>query len=456
MLSFRSFSAVLFVLILVGGTGSVAAQERVVPPSAAAITLSFAPVVKAAAPSVVNVHSAETVRRRATLFSPRGQVRPRGASLGSGVVVTSDGLVVTNAHVVGEARSLLVSFNDRREYSATLLLKDERTDLAVLQIDREDEFPPLPLGDGVDVEVGDLVLAIGNPFGVGQTVTQGIVSALARTQVGVSDDRFFIQTDAAINPGNSGGALVDMRGRLVGINTAIYSRSGGSNGIGFAIPADMVALVVRSAQAGGRVRRPWFGARLQTVTRDLADAMGLERPGGVVVNEVLPGSPAERAGIRSGDVLLTLGGRDIVDADAFGYLYATQGTQGETVFLARRGDAERRVNVTLEPPPETVPRDARRLSGPSPFDGAIAVNLSPAMADELNLDLSLEGVALARVDRRSVARRVGLRRSDKVVSINGRRVRSTVQLERIASRRARYWDVVIERGGQKISLQMGG
>ena len=207
-------------------------------------------------------------------------------SLGSGVLVGSDGVVVTNDHVIqgsGEAE-ITVALADGREFPAKIILKDEQTDLAVLRLDADQvAFPSIAFSDSDGLEVGDLVLAIGDPFGVGQTVTSGIVSALARTQVGISDYQFFIQTDAAINPGNSGGALVDMDGRLVGINTTIFSRSGGSHGIGFAIPSTMVRLVVQSALTGGKVQRPWFGAALQALTPDIADTLGLEVPAGALI-----------------------------------------------------------------------------------------------------------------------------------------------------------------------------
>jgi Do/DeqQ family serine protease len=439
-----------------------AAQD--VPRSRAEIAISFAPVVRTAAPAVVNVHSARQIDRR-SLFGDdpflrhffRGpRSRQRGSALGSGVVVDPEGLVVTNAHVIRNAREIRVSFNDKREYPATLLLKDERTDLAILEIASDETFPHLSLGDPSSLEVGDLVLAIGNPFGVGQTVTQGIVSALARTQVGVADSRFFIQTDAAINPGNSGGALVDMAGRLVGINTAIYTRSGGSNGIGFAIPTDMVRLVVDSARNGGKVQRPWLGARLTNVTRDLARQLGLDRPVGAVVTQIVPGSPAERAGLGVADVITHVDGMEVSDRDGFGYLFATRGIEGDCELTLVREGKERVVRVALEVPPERPPRDARRMPGRSPFGGAIVMNLSPAVADELNLDLATDGVAVARVDPRSVAERVGLKAGDIVRIVNGWRIENTRMLERIASQRQRYWDVVIERDGEQLSLVLGG
>ena len=448
MLSFRRSSAVLFVLILVGSLATridtVAAQERVVPQSAAAITLSFAPVVKAAAPSVVNVHSADTARRRATLFSPRGQVRPRGSRLGSGVVVTRDGLVVTNAHVVGEARSLLVSFNARREYSATLLQKDERTYLAVLQIDREDEFPPLPLGDGVDVEVGDLVLAIGNPFGVGQTVTQGIVSALARTQVGVSDDRFFIQTDAAINPGNSGGALVDMRGRLVGINTAIYSRSGGSNGIGFAIPSNMAKSIMSQILEFGDVRRGLLGVRIDTVGPDEAEMLGLTNVTGALVVDVSPDSAAERAGIEVNDIITAINGNKVDGAaDLRNTIGLLRSGEQISVTAVRDGRAQE-LSATLDDQNGGAVADASQLH--PGLDGAELANAQ-----------GRPGVGGSSVEPNSRAQLSGLRDGDLIIAVNRQPVEDLDELLNLAEANSSSRIFVeIERDGRRRLLSLRG
>ena len=256
------------------------AQERRVPSSPAETRLSFAPVVQRVAPAVVNVYAA-SVQARNPLFDdpmfrrffgpgvPREQAQ---RSLGSGVIIDAIGPGVTNGHVIAGATEVKVSLADKRELEAEIVLKDERTDLAMLRIKNSNErIPMLVFADSDALQVGDVVLAIGNPFSVGQTVTHGIVSAVARTQVGITDYQFFIQTDAAINPGNSGGALVDF-GALVGINTAIFSRTGGSIGIGFAIPANMVRVVVNSAKGGGTaVQRPWLGARLQAVTPEIAE-----------------------------------------------------------------------------------------------------------------------------------------------------------------------------------------
>ena len=247
------------------------------------------------------------------------------------------------------------------------------------------EFPYLTFADADLLEVGDMVLAIGNPFGVGQTITSGIVSALARTRVGISDYQFFIQTDAAINPGNSGGALVDMQGRLVGINTAIFSKSGGSQGIGFAIPANMVRLVVDSALQGGSVRRPWLGANLIEVNPDFANAAGLDRASGALVSYVAEDSPAASAGLKTGDIIVSVDDKEVSDPNAFQYRFTTRGTSGEASLEVLRGGTRRKLTVLLIVAPETPPRDARDLAGNHPLGGAKVANLSPAVAEELSI-----------------------------------------------------------------------
>src|SRR6201995_4408774 len=312
------------------------AQDRRVPSSAAELRLSYAPIVQRVQPAVVNVYAAKVVQNRNPFMDdplfrrffglPGGQQEQMQRSLGSGVMVDPSGLVVTNVHVIEGADQVKVSLSDKREFEAEIVLKDPRSDLAVLKLkDVHEKFPTLDFANSDELMVGDVVLAIGNPFGVGQTVTHGIISAPAPTQVGITDYQFFIQTDAAINPGNSGGALVDMTGRLAGINTAIYSRSGGSQGIGFAIPANMVRVVVASAKGGGKaVKRPWLGAKLQVVTQDIADSLGLRSPNGALVASVVANSPAARAGLEFSDLIVAVAGQPIDDPNAFDYRFATR------------------------------------------------------------------------------------------------------------------------------------
>jgi serine protease Do len=346
---------------------------------------------------------------------------------------------------------------DRREFDATLVLGDDRTDLAVLRVAaRGERLPYLELRNSDELEVGDLVLAIGNPFGVGQTVTSGIVSAVARTAKGISDLGFFIQTDAAINPGNSGGALVTMDGRLAGINTAIYSRSGGSIGIGFAIPANMVATVVDAAVHGGKVKRPWLGASTQDVSPDLAASLGLARPIGVIVRDVYAGGPADRAGVKVGDVIAAVGGREIDDRAGLAFRIATGRTGGQVPLTIFRGGSERTVELPLETAPETPPRDVRRIDGRNPLAGASVANLSPALAEELSLDAVLRGVIVLEIVARSPAQRVGFRPGDIVLAVNGTTIDTTEQLARLLSRSAERWRLSVRRDDRTLTLNIEG
>ncbi|MGB1027853.1 MAG: trypsin-like peptidase domain-containing protein, partial [Rhodospirillaceae bacterium] len=344
-------------------------------------------------------------------------------SLGSGVIVDPAGIVVTNAHVIGSAEAdITVVLADRREFDAIVLGVDERTDLAVLRIEVGEDLPALPPRSIEDLEVGDLVIALGNPFGVGRTVTMGIVSALARTTAGVSDYRFFVQTDAAINPGNSGGALVDGQGRLVGINTAIYSNSGGSVGIGFAIPSEMVRVVLQGVLNSGKVVRPWFGAEGRTVTADLADAMGMDRPTGVLVETVDPRGPAAEAGLQVGDVVLSFNDRLTDDVDSLRYMIATGDlSAGPARLLVRegRGGGLKTLTVRLGPPPEDPPRQTTTLSGPNPLAGATVANLNPALGEEIGLQKLINGVIVLDVPQASIAARAGLEQGDLVRGLNG-------------------------------------
>ncbi|MBO6674246.1 MAG: Do family serine endopeptidase [Rhizobiales bacterium] len=435
---------------------------REAPQNLAQVQLSFAPVVQLAAPAVVNVYATRTEQVRdpfanmdpffRRFFGDQMRPRPRermASSLGSGVIVDASGLIVTNNHVIEQATDVRVSLSDRREFAADILIRDERTDLAVLQVrDLDEPLPALSIGASDDLDVGDVVLAIGNPFGVGQTVTQGIVSALARTQVGVTDFQFFIQTDAAINPGNSGGALVDLSGRLVGINTAIFSRSGGSNGIGFAIPTEMVNVVLGEAASGASfVARPYLGAEVQAVTPAIAQSLGMRRPRGVLVADLVRGGPADQAGLRRGDVVVSIDGVQIEDPDAFAYRFATKGIGGTTSVRVIRDGRRRDLTIFLVGPPETVPRDLRLIEGRSPFAGVEVINLSPAVAQEFGFDQT-EGVMIVSVQPGSVANQVGFREGDMIMQVNDRRVGNTFDLEQIANLRSRSWQIVFERNGR--------
>jgi Do/DeqQ family serine protease len=457
-----TFAAVFACSALLSGAS---AQDRRLPSSPAELQLSFAPVVKRAAPAVVNVYAARVVENRNPFMNdpmfrqffgavPREQVL---RSLGSGVIVDPSGLVVTNYHLIEGASEVKVALSDKREFDAEIVLKDEHSDLTILRLKGVNErFPVLEFSNSDELQVGDVVLAIGDPFGVGQTVTHGIVSALARTQVGISDYQFFIQTDAAINPGNSGGALVDLNGKLVGINTAIYSRSGGSQGIGFAIPANMVRVVVTSAKGGSAaVKRPWLGAKLQEVTPEIAESLGLKRPSGALVANLAANGPAARAGIKTGDVIVSIDGTIVDDPNSFDYRFATKPLGGSAQIGLLRQGHEVAVPIGLQTAPDT-PREEVEIHARSPFLGATVANLSPALADELRLDSQSQGVVIVKVADASTAQSIGFRKGDIVVSVNNQKIEKSADLDRIARAASRQWRVTINRGGQQISVMFSG
>ena len=464
MISIRHLTLICFTALVVM---PAVAQDRRVPTFSAEVRLSYAPIVQRVQPAVVNVYAAKVVRDRNPLLDdpifrrffgvPGQQPEQMQRSLGSGVMVDSSGLVVTNVHVIEGADEVKVSLSDKREFEAEIVLKDPRSDLAVLQLKgAHEKFPTLDFANSDELLVGDVVLAIGNPFGVGQTVTHGIISALARTQVGITDYQFFVQTDAAINPGNSGGALVDMTGKLAGINTAIFSRSGGSQGIGFAIPANMVRVVVASAKSGGKaVKRPWLGARLQAVTPEIAETLGLRLPTGALVANVVPSSPAARAGLKPSDLVVAIDGQPIEDPNAFDYRFATRPLGGSAqVEVLRAGKT-----VKLAVPLETVPDTGRNeivLSGRSPLQGAKVANISPAVADELHLDTDTAGVVITDLADGGTAAGVGFQKGDIIMSVNNEKIAKTADLEKATRESARLWRITLVRGGRQINVTLGG
>ncbi|MGQ0444718.1 MAG: DegQ family serine endoprotease [Beijerinckiaceae bacterium] len=459
----------LLVLVLLAASAR-AEPPRQTPQTQSDIILSFAPVVKKAQPAVVNVYASRTVRRPRNpffddpifrhFFGEGGNSGPGGRtarSLGSGVLVDASGLVVTNYHVIEGMTDVKVALADKREFDAGIVLRDQRTDLVVLRLKGGENFPVMELGDSDALEVGDIVLAIGNPFGVGQTVTQGIVSALARTQVGISDYGFFIQTDAAVNPGNSGGALVDMRARLVGINSAIFSQTGSSVGIGFAIPVNMVKIVIAAAKGGGQaVRRPWLGASLQVVSREIAESLGLDRPMGALVADLSANGPAADAGLRRGDLITAIDGHDVDDPEGLGYRLATRPLGGTASLALLRKGKPVTASIKLMPAPEFPARDPIKLTGSSPFSGVTVINLSPAVLDELSLRGASEGVVVSDVADGSRAAMVNFQKGDVILSINDRAISTTRDLEAMVSARRSYWKLTIWRGGEVITTVING
>ena len=458
--------------LLTGAAGPVRAETKV-PESRQEIQLSFAPLVKKVAPAVVNIYTRKDVQvaDRSPLYDDpffrrffgdsffggqRQKVKRSRNSLGSGVIVDPDGMIITNYHVIDGATSITVATSDRRTFQAKLILKDKASDLAVLQVQPgEYRLPYLELRDSDRLEVGDLVLAIGNPFNVGQTVTSGIISALARTAVGIGDFQFFIQTDAAINPGNSGGALVTMDGRLAGLNTAIYSKSGGSMGIGFAVPANMLRVVIANAKAGrSYVTRPWIGVVGQNLSADIAKTLGLPRAMGVLVQKVEAGSPAADVDLKRGDVILQIDGHEIKDLAAFRYRLGSRLVGGDAkIYYLRKGEVKK-ADIKLIAPPEVPPRNETTLQGDNPLSGLVVVNLSPAMALRMRLPDDAKGIAVFKVNNRSPAELQGFKPADRILELNDHRLHQVSDLTKALKESRNSWRLVIQRGGDIFKVAM--
>jgi Do/DeqQ family serine protease len=460
----RLAGAGALVLAVVAG----AADAAEVPRSRAQIALSFAPVVREAAPAVVNIYARKGRPADPFLSDPfyrfffegfGGRPLPRSVpenSLGSGVIVAADGLIVTNHHVIKDADEIMVVLSDRREFRADVIGADQAADLALLDIEAEN-LPALPMGDSDRLEVGDLVLAIGNPFGIGQTVTSGIVSAVARSTPDGASDLTFIQTDAPINPGNSGGALVDLAGTLIGINTAIFTRGGGSIGIGFAIPVNLVKALIRSVAGGGDgLQRPWLGARIQTVDAQLAQALGLERPQGVLVNQIHPRGPAARAGLERGDVIVGIGGREVHDAKALDFRLAIGEVGSSTELQVRRNGAAFSLELQLETPPYEPAPEVSLLEGRHALAGATVANLSPGLNRDLGLDLFAAGVIVLKVERATPASQLGLRRGDLIRTVADAPVDEVAELKDTLQEHPLPWRLEIERAGRRLAVVIGG
>jgi len=454
------------ILALVAAMTIGAAQaETRVPSSSAEIALGFQPLVKRAAPAVVNIYARRVVEAQvspfasdpffADLFRGLGEVRPQVQnSLGSGVILTTDGLVVSNYHVVGQATDIRVVLNDRREFEARIVLGDQSADLAILKIEGASNLPALTLRDSDTVEVGELVLAIGNPFGVGQTVTSGIVSGLARSGGADGGGRgYFLQTDAAINPGNSGGALIDLNGALIGINTSILTRSGGSNGIGFAIPANLVSRFIEQSQAGhDRFTRPWAGMSGQSVDGDIAASLSLDRPGGILISDIHPASPFKEAGFQSGDVILSVGGFPVNTAQEMIFRMTVEGLNAEAEVEYLRDGAVLSAFVKLMAAPDTPVRNRVEVGPDVPLAGLSVPNINPSVLADFNLPLNSVGVVVE--DPGPIGARLGLAAGDVLLAINEQELRDTSQIERTLARTTRSLAIEIQRGLKRMSLRV--
>ena len=441
-----------------------AQAQNTVPDTTFQIKLSFAPVVKKTIPAVVNIYAKRFVEAQQNAFANDpffsdffknfGQPTQRVQnSLGSGVILSSDGIVVSNFHVIAGATDIRVVLQDRREFDAQILLADEQSDLAVLKLTGVSDLPALRLRASSEVEVGDLVLAIGNPFGVGQTVSSGIISGLARSGGAVGNARaYFLQTDAPINPGNSGGALVDMSGALVGINTAILTRSGGSNGIGFAIPSDLVAAVLKQAQAGKtRFTRPWAGMIGQYLDAALAQQFGLDRPEGMAVVDMHPESPFRKAGLQAGDVVLSINGNVVNGPAEMLYHMSVLGVGSNANLVFVRKGIHHQAAVAMIEAPEEPARAKQKIVIEGPFQGLTVSQINPAVIAEISLPTTATGVVVATVE--GISAQIGFRPGDILVRVNNVPIAKVSDVLSAANQRTRLWNITIERDGQKLSMR---
>jgi Do/DeqQ family serine protease len=447
-------------------TGSSQTTRRL-PDNEQQIQLSFAPLVRQTSDAVVNIFAARMAREGSPFandpfferfFNRRGggNSQRQQNSLGSGVIIDKSGLIVTNNHVIADAATIRVVLDDGNEFQAKIVVRDEDSDLAILQIDTGSDLPTIPLGDADRLEVGDLVLAIGNPFGVGKTVTSGIVSAVARSRQGLSDFGFFIQTDAAINPGNSGGALINMQGELVGVNTAIFSRSGGSNGIGFAVPSNMVNAVLQAAASGEseggqrRVARPYIGASFQPVTPDIAAQLGMRSPRGALIVQVEQNGPADEAGLQPGDVVLEVNGIEVSGPDALNYRLFTAGVGANvSVGVVRRGQV-RNIDVVLRQEETDANFQEVEVRGSTPFAGSKVADMTPRILRRLRVRTNnTTGAIVTEVERGSVASRF-VQPGDIIRAINGIDIYSVEDLRKMLTNGSRNWRYTIERRGRII------
>lgn len=442
--------------------------QKEVPQTRVENTLSYAPVVKKVAPAVVNIyafHRAKIAVSHSPLmadpffkqfFEQLHQEDSREQdSLGSGVIMSKDGLILTNYHVIENADMVHVALANKREYLAKVVVVDKRTDLALLKIEDKGHFPYLTASPQENLEVGDVVLAIGNPFGVGQTVTTGIISALARSQEGISDFRTFIQTDAAINPGNSGGPLVTSDGRLVGINTAIYSRSGGSMGIGFAIPISLAIPVIESVNNGGHVLRPWIGLQVETLPVKVAYSLGFDHPYGVVIKKVYPEGPAYKAGLEVGDVIVSFDGHTIENGADLDYQVGISAVGKKAEIAIARNGEEKKLPVVLSVPMTAKDPTALSIEGANPLHGSKVRNLSPALAIEMGISPMEQGVVVSEVSEVGAAARLGIKPGDILESINQKNIKTKEDALGLLKNFSQSWTLVLRRGNKVLAFQAG-
>jgi len=435
----------------------IAITQNALPVSLGNFANGFSAVLKPALPAVVNISSSRVVKGGRNQMSPmfndpffrqffgdqfgQGEVRPqREQSLGSGVIVSSDGTILTNNHVIDGATDIKVFLNDKREFQAKLVGTDPKTDIAVLKIDASN-LPTLPLGDSNQLQVGDLIFAIGDPFGVGETATMGIVSATGRGGFGIESYENFIQTDAAINPGNSGGAMIDIHGNLVGINTAILSHGGGmsgqggNEGVGFAIPVSMAKPVMDQILTHGKVVRGYLGVRIQDLTPELARAFGLKDSGGVLIGDVSSGTPAAQAGLKKGDVILQVNGQPVNASNQL-RVQISQFAPGTPIKFQIWGNGGKQdVSLKLAELSEKEEKQATGETSGAALEGVQVQDLTSDISQELNLPPGTRGVVVTSVDPSSPAATAQppLNRGDVIQEINHKPINNTSDYQQAMS-----------------------
>lgn len=442
-------------------------ESKAIPHDRKEVTLSYASVVKKVAPAVVNIYAFQEAKAHypnspfmddpffKQFFDNLNPSESNAQnSLGSGVIVSKDGLILTNYHVIENADVIRIVLSNKQEYVAKLVATDKKTDLALLQIEDGEEFPFLTVGPQDDLEVGDIVLAIGNPFGVGQTVTSGIISALSRSQEGINDYRSFIQTDAAINPGNSGGPLVTTDGQLVGINTAIYSKTGGSMGIGFAIPTSLALPIMKSIERGGKITRPWLGIEVVPVDNELAHKLRLSHPYGVIVKGVYPNGPADQAGLKMGDFISSFDGKEVEDDADLDYRVATASLGKKADLVIFRKGMEQKLSLSLQEPYEAKDPSPLLINRKSPFQGASIIDLSPALALEIGMSPMSQGVIITSVSEKSPAAQLGIKPGDILLTINKTKIRTKDEVVSILKETVPEWTVHLLRGREVVAFRV--
>lgn len=428
---------------------------------------AFSEIASVVSPSVVNISTVKVVRREVApffddpffdFFNPfrdfKSPKKWKEQSLGSGVIVSSDGYIITNNHVIEQADEIRVILIDKRSFKARIIGADPKTDVAVVKIDAKN-LPMIHWGDSDKLQVGEFVLAIGNPFGLSHTVTMGIISAVGRANVGIADYEDFIQTDAAINPGNSGGPLVNIKGELIGINTAIFSKSGGYQGIGFAVPSNMAHLVMNQLEQKGKVTRGWLGVTIQELTPELSQKFGLRSSIGALVGDIAKGSPAEKAGIRRGDVILEYNGKKVEDVGSLRNMVSQSKVGADIPVRILRGEKQYSVRVSIAELPkevaEAVPGSAPEESTVEGLSGLNVMELTKEIAKQLGLRKEEKGVVVARVEPGSAAEEAGIRKGDVIQEIDRGKIERLDDYDRIVSN-MRPGDTAlffINRGGKK-------